>query len=191
MSTITAFAGNAAFLAAAVLAVNAGKIKDIFDGLSQDKKKPIRKPIKKSQPFDLSEELIQKLAQDRFSGVIPRPSLVEEFKTKMRNLFKLPPMRELIPKLSSSIIKEQSKQKTTQNQEPQQQESYPKSPYPPFKNQRNGPSIHRNRPTETQHLKRRPQIYAPSFGPPLHIHKNFKPPSTQNTNFPSSDAGFR
>ena len=152
MTTITAFAGNAAFLAAALLAVNAGKIKSIFDELNQEIKKPERKPIQKSQAFDLSEDLIQKLAKDRFSGVIPQPSLVEEFKTKMRNLFKLPPMQELIPKLSSSFIKEQSKQKTLENQKTQHQESYPESSYPPLKNWPTGPSSQRNRPTETHHL---------------------------------------
>ena len=80
MSTITAFA-------AALLAVNAGKIKSLFDELNQEIKKPGSKPIQKCKAFDLSEDLIQKLAK------------------KTRNLFKLPPMQENPRRVYRRVLK--------------------------------------------------------------------------------------
>ena len=184
MSTVAAFAGNAVFLAAALLAVNAGKIKDIFD---PEVEKPGGKEVKKvvKNKHSMSEALIENLVKERFFEVNPRPSIVEDFKTKMRTLFKLPPMQEVIAKLTSSM-KKQSKTNKVNNLPAWALKFYPDSAYINLKTRE------ANRLKESQSSNRKPPSQIPYVGPPIHIHKHIKPPQKiQDQNIPSSDGGYR
>ena len=106
-----AFEGNAAFFLAALLAANMNKIKKfVLDRISVgDKRKDVREVNRAVIDYldsEYVEDLINKLAAERYTGFTERSPVVKDFKTRMRYLFKLPSMKKIVPKLVSQHIQE-------------------------------------------------------------------------------------
>ena len=79
-----------------------------------DKRKDVRevnRAVKDYLDSEYVEDLINKLAAERYNGFTERSPVVKDFKTRMRNLFKLPSMKKIVPKLVSQHIQEKANRK--------------------------------------------------------------------------------